>query len=133
MIAQAVGQGLDQGVASAMRGALETLQETSRLRTNSVFAKIRNNNLDPEEALDLVMSTGATRGDIRAVMDFYKNSPAELKTIRGAYVENMLDNIGAVTNADGMKALAKNIRTADKSNKLDIIFPNAGDTAGLFL
>ena len=131
MIAQAVGQGLDQGVASAMRGALETLQETSRLRTNSVFAKIRNNNLDPEEALDLVMSTGATRGDIRAVMDFYKNSPAELKTIRGAYVENMLDNIGAVTNADGMKALAKNIRTADKSNKLDIIFPNAGDTAGV--
>ena len=131
MIAQAVSQGLDQGVASAMRGALETLQETSRLRTNSVFAKIRNNNLDPEEALDLVMSTGATRGDIRAVMDFYKNSPAELKTIRGAYVENMLDNIGAVTNADGMKALAKNIRTADKSNKLDIIFPNAGDTAGV--
>jgi hypothetical protein len=131
MIAQAVGQGLDQGVASAMRGALETLQETSRLRTNSVFAKIRNNNLDPEEALDLVMSTGATRGDIRAVMDFYKNSPAELKTIRGAYVENMLDNIGAVTNADGMKALAKNIKTADKSNKLDIIFPNAGDTAGV--
>ncbi len=114
-----------------MRGALETLQETSRLRTNSVFAKIRNNNLDPEEALDLVMSTGATRGDVRAIMDFYKNSPAELKTIRGAYVENMLDNIGAVTNADGMKALAKNIRTADKSNKLDIIFPNAGDTAGV--
>jgi len=131
MIAQAVGQGLDQGVASAMRGALKTLQETSRLRTNSVFAKIRNNNLDPEEALDLVMSTGATRGDIKAVMNFYKNRPAELKTIRGAYVENMLDNIGAVTNADGMKALAKNIRTADKSNKLDIVFPNAGDTAGV--
>ena len=43
----------------------------------------------------------------KAVMNFYKDKPAELKTIRGAYVENMLDNIGAVTNADGMKQLAK--------------------------
>ena len=113
-----------------MRGALETLQETSRLRSNSVFAKIRNNRLDPEEALDLVMSPGATRGDIRAVMEFFKDSPAELKTIRGSYVENMVDNIGAVTNADSMKQLAKNIARADKSNKLDIIFPNVGETAG---
>ena len=43
----------------------------------------------------------------------------------------MLDNVGAVTNADGMKQLAKNIARADKSNKLDIIFPNTGDTAGV--
>jgi hypothetical protein len=131
VITNAVAQGLDQGVATAMRGALETLQETSRLRSNSVFAKIRNNNLDPEEALDLVMSPGATRGDLKAVMNFYKDAPAELKTIRGSYVENMLDNVGAVTNADGMKQLAKNIARADKSNKLDIIFPNTGDTAGV--
>jgi len=131
VITQAVSQGLDQGVATAMRGALDTLQETSRLRANSVFAKIRNNRLDPEEALDLVMSPGATRGDLKAVMDFYKGKPAELKTIRGAYVENMLDNVGAVTNADGMKQLAKNIARADKSNKLDIIFPNVDDTAGV--
>jgi len=125
-----VKQGLDAdgNVATALRNSIEQLQETSRLRTNSVFAKIRNNNLDPEEALDLVMSPGATRGDLKAVMNFYKDKPAELKTIRGAYVENMLDNIGAVTNADGMKQLAKNIRRADKSNKLDIVFPNAGDT-----
>ena len=125
-----VRQGLDAdgNVATALKNSIEELQETSRLRTNSVFAKIRNNNLDPEEALDLVMSPGATRGDIKAVMNFYKDRPAELKTIRGAYVENMLDNIGAVTNADGMKQLAKNIRRADKSNKLDIVFPNAGDT-----
>ena len=125
-----VKQGLDAdgNVATALKNSIEELQETSRLRTNSVFAKIRNNNLDPEEALDLVMSPGATRGDIKAVMNFYKDRPAELKTIRGAYVENMLDNIGAVTNADGMKQLAKNIRRADKSNKLDIVFPNAGDT-----
>ena len=125
-----VRQGLDAdgNVATALRNSIEQLQETSRLRTNSVFAKIRNNNLDPEEALDLVMSPGATRGDLKAVMNFYKDKPAELKTIRGAYVENMLDNIGAVTNADGMKQLAKNIRRADKSNKLDIVFPNAGDT-----
>ena len=128
MLAQAVSQGLDQGVASALRGALDTLEETSRLRSNSVFAKIRNNRLDPEEALDLVMSPGATRGDLRAVMEFFKDSPAELKTIRGAYVENMLDNIGAVSNADSMKQLARNIARADKSNKLDIIFPNVGDT-----
>ena len=40
-------------------------------------------------------------------MNFYKDKVL-LKTIRGAYVENMLDNIGAVTNADGMKELAKN-------------------------
>jgi hypothetical protein len=40
----------------------------------------------------------------------------------------MLDNVGAVTNADGMKQLAKNIARADKSNKLDIIFPNSGAT-----
>ena len=131
VITNAVAQGLDQGVANAMRGALDTLQETSRLRSNSVFAKIRNNNLDPEEALDLVMSPGATRGDLKAVMNFYKAKPAELKTIRGSYVENMLDNVGAVTNADGMKQLAKNIARADKSNKLDIIFPNTGDTAGV--
>ena len=125
-----VKQGLDAdgNVATALKNSIEELQETSRLRTNSVFAKIRNNNLDPEEALDLVMSPGATRGDLKAVMNFYKDKPAELKTIRGAYVENMLDNIGAVTNADGMKQLAKNIRRADKSNKLDIVFPNAGDT-----
>ena len=44
--------------------SLDTLEETSRLRSNIVFAKIRNNRLDPEEALDLVMSPGATRGDI---------------------------------------------------------------------
>jgi len=125
-----VKQGLDAdgNVAKALGDTIETLQETSRLRSNSVFAKIRNNNLDPEEALDLVMSPGATRGDLKAVMNFYKNSPAELKTIRGSYVENMLDNVGAVTNADGMKQLAKNIARADKSNKLDIIFPNSGAT-----
>tara|TARA_A100001037_G_scaffold31421_2_gene24765 strand:- start:2178 stop:5216 length:3039 start_codon:yes stop_codon:yes gene_type:complete len=125
-----VKQGLDAdgNVATALNNSIDQLKETSRLRTNSVFAKIRNNNLDAEEALDLVMSPGATRGDIKAVMNFYKDKPAELKTIRGAYVENMLDNIGAVTNADGMKQLAKNIRRADKSNKLDIVFPNAGDT-----
>ena len=128
-----VKQGLDAdgNVAKALGNTIETLQETSRLRSNSVFAKIRNNNLDPEEALDLVMSPGATRGDLKAVMNFYKAKPAELKTIRGSYVENMLDNVGAVTNADGMKQLAKNIARADKSNKLDIIFPNAGDTAGV--
>ena len=131
VITNAVAQGLDQGVATAMRGALETLQETSRLRDRSVFTKIRENKLDPEEALDFVLAPGTTRGDIRAVMNFYKNSPAELKTIRGSYVENMLDNVGAVTNADGMKQLAKNIARADKSNKLDIIFPNTGDTAGI--
>tara|TARA_R100000951_G_scaffold23264_1_gene19415 strand:+ start:2611 stop:5637 length:3027 start_codon:yes stop_codon:yes gene_type:complete len=131
VISNAVSQGLDQGVATAMRGALDTLQETSRLRTNSVFSKIRNNKLDPEEAADLVMSGGATRGDLKAVMNFYKDKPAELKTLRGFYVENMLDNIGAVTNADGMKQLAKNIGKADKSNKLDIVFPNVGDTAGV--
>jgi hypothetical protein len=131
VISNAVAQGLDQGVATAMRGALDTLQETSRLRTNSVFSKIRNNKLDPEEAADLVMSGGATRGDLKAVMNFYKDKPAELKTLRGFYVENMLDNIGAVTNADGMKQLAKNIGKADKSNKLDIVFPNVGDTAGV--
>jgi len=131
VISNAVTQGLDQGVATAMRGALDTLQETSRLRTNSVFSKIRNNKLDPEEAADLVMSGGATRGDLKAVMNFYKDKPAELKTLRGFYVENMLDNIGAVTNADGMKQLAKNIGKADKSNKLDIVFPNVGDTAGV--
>jgi hypothetical protein len=125
-----VKQGLDAdgNVAKALGDTIETLQETSRLRANSVFAKIRNNRLDPEEALDLVMSPGATRGDLKAVMDFYKGKPAELKTIRGAYVENMLDNVGAVTNADGMKQLAKNIARADKSNKLDIIFPNSGAT-----
>mgnify|MGYP003674430662 CR=1 FL=1 len=125
-----VKQGLDAdgNVAKALGNTIETLQETSRLRSNSVFAKIRNNNLDPEEALDLVMSPGATRGDLKAVMNFYKGKPAELKTIRGAYVENMLDNVGAVTNADGMKQLAKNIARADKSNKLDIIFPNSGAT-----
>jgi hypothetical protein len=77
------------------------------------------------------MSPGATRGDLKAVMNFYKGKPAQLKKIRGAYVENMLDNVGAVTNADGMKQLAKNIARADKSNKLDIIFPNTGDTAGI--
>jgi len=133
MISRLVNQGLDaQGsVAQALNGAVKTLQETSRLRNNSVFEKIRTNKLDPEEALDLVMSPGATRGDIRAVMEFFKDSPAELKTIRGSYVENMLDNIGAVTNADGMKQLAKNIRRSDKSNKLDIVFPDAGDTAGV--
>ncbi len=130
VLSNAVAQGLDQGVANAVRGALDTLEETSRLRSNSVFAKIRNNRLDPEEALDLVMSPGATRGDIRAVMEFFKDSPAELKTIRGTYVENMLDNVGAVTNADSMKQLAKNIARADKSNKLDIVFPNVGETAG---
>ena len=70
------------------------------------------------------MAQGTTRGDIRAVMEFFKDSPAELKTIRGTYVENMIDNVGAVTNADSMKQLAKNIARADKSNKLDIIFPN---------
>jgi hypothetical protein len=48
-----------------------------------VFTKIRNNKLDPEEALDLVMSPGATRGDLKAVMNFYKGKPAQLKTIRG--------------------------------------------------
>ena len=128
MIARSVAQGLDEGVAESLKNSLKQLEETSRLRNRSVFAKIRDNKLDPEEALDLVMSAGATRGDLKAVMNFYKNKPAELKTIRGAYVENMLDNIGAVTNADGMKQLARNIRRADKSNKLDIIFPNAGDT-----
>ena len=130
MLAQAVSQGLDQGVASALRGALDTLEETSRLRSNSVFAKIRNNRLDPEEALDLVMSPGATRGDIRAVMEFFKDSPAELKTIRGTYVENMIDNVGAVTNADSMKQLAK-IPAATKSPfgipvaSLSIILPKS--------
>ena len=130
VITNAVAQGLDQGVATAMRGALETLQETSRLRDRSVFTKIRENKLDPEEAIDFVMAPGTTRGDIRAVMEFFKDSPAELKTIRGTYVENMLDNVGAVTNADSMKQLAKNIARADKSNKLDIVFPNVGETAG---
>ncbi len=125
-----VKQGLDAdgNVAKALGDTIETLQETSRLRSNSVFTKIRNNKLDPEEALDLVMSPGATRGDLKAVMNFYKGKPAQLKKIRGAYVENMLDNVGAVTNADGMKQLAKNIARADKSNKLDIIFPNSGAT-----
>lgn len=61
-------------------------------------------------------------------MEFFKDSPAELKTIRGTYVENMIDNVGAVTNADSMKQLAKNIARADKSNKLDIIFPDIGET-----
>jgi hypothetical protein len=130
VLSNAVAQGLDQGVATAMRGALETLQETSRLRDRSVFTKIRENKLDPEEAVDFVMAPGTTRGDIRAVMEFFKDSPAELKTIRGTYVENMLDNVGAVTNADSMKQLAKNIARADKSNKLDIVFPNVGETAG---
>jgi len=130
VITNAVAQGLDQGVASAMRGALETLQETSRLRDRSVFTKIRENKLDPEEAVDFVMAPGTTRGDIRAVMEFFKDSPAELKTIRGTYVENMLDNVGAVTNADSMKQLSKNIARADKSYKLDIVFHNVGDTDG---
>ena len=129
-IERLVSQGLDaQGsVAQALNGAVKELQETSRLRTNSVFAKIDRNILDPEEALDLVMSPGATRGDLRAVMDFYKDNPEALKTIRGAFVENMVDNVGAATNAESMKKLARNIARIDKSNKLDIIFPNAGDT-----
>ena len=130
VLSNAVAQGLDQGVANAIDGALKTLKETSRLRDRSVFTKIRENRLDPEEAVDFVMAPGTTRGDIRAVMEFFKDSPAELKTIRGTYVENMLDNVGAVTNADSMKQLAKNIARADKSNKLDIVFPNVGETAG---
>ena len=36
----AVAQGLDQGVANAIEGALETLQETSRLKIEVFLLKL---------------------------------------------------------------------------------------------
>ena len=130
LIQRAINAKLDDGVVESLRSAVEVAEQASNLRNANVFSKIRQNKLDPIEAADAVAASGVTRGDIRAIMNYFKDSPEELKTIRGFFVENMVDGVGAATNADSMKKLAKNILKQDKNKKLDIIFPNEGVTKG---
>ena len=130
LIQRAINAKLDDGVVESLRSAVEVAEQASNLRNANVFSKIRQNKLDPIEAADAVAASGVTRGDIRAIMNYFKDSPEELKTIRGFFVENMVDGVGAATNADSMKKLAKNILKQDKNKKLDVIFPDEGVTAG---
>ena len=130
LIQKAIDANLGDGVVNSLRSAVEIAEQASNLRNANVFSKIRQNKLDPIEAADAVTASGVTRGDIRAIMNYFKDSPEELKTIRGFFVENMVDGVGAATNADSMKKLATNILKQDKNKKLDVIFPNEGVTAG---
>ena len=123
-ISVALDNGMDQGIVNAMQSALDAANDLSRIRSADVVKKIRNKNLKPDEAADVVAAPGVKKFQLEEIMKYYEGDEGALKTIRGHFLENMLQDVGATTSAKEMKELAARIAKADKNQKLNVIFGN---------
>ena len=121
---QALKEGLDESIVSGLRQATLAAEEFGRVTQRNVLNKLADGNLDVDEALDLVLSNKISKPELSAIMNFYKQSGDEgaIKTIRGSYMENMLDGIGPTVNAQKLQELSARIAKADKAKKLDVVF-----------
>ena len=65
----------------------------------------------------MLLRLGVTKFELEEIMRYYEGDEGALKTIRGHYLESMLQDVGATTNAKQMKDLALELKKADKNKK----------------
>ena len=121
-LVQALDNGLEVGIRDALATAISAAKRLSTFKSLKVRRGIANKNLKPDEAADVVAAPGVTKFELEEIMRYYEGDEGALKTIRGHYLESMLQDVGATTNAKQMKDLALRIEKADKNKKLDVIF-----------
>ena len=124
---QALDNGLQVGIRDALATAIDAAKKLSTFKNLKVRRGIANRNLKADEAADVVAAPGVTKFELEEIMRYYEGDEGALKTIRGHYLESMLQDVGATTNAKQMKELALRIEKADKNKKLNVIF---GDDTG---
>ena len=123
-LVQALDNGLQVGIRDALATAIDAAKRASAFQNSKIVKGIANKNLKPDEAADVVASPGVTKFQLEEVMRYFEGDEGALKTIRGHYLETMLQDVGATTSAKQMKELAGRIAKADQNKKLNIIFGN---------
>jgi len=127
LIDEAIASGIDQGVMNGLKQAADAAETFASLKKKTLLRKLANDDFGADEAVDLVMANNVKKKELSAIMKYFEGNDAALKTIRGAYLENMLDGVGATVNAKKLGELSARIASKDKNKKLDIVF---GEEAG---
>jgi len=122
MLDDAISSGIDQSIMTGLKQAADTAETFAGLKKKTLLKKLGNDDFGADEAVDLVMAGNAKKKELVAIMKYFEGNDAALKTIRGSYLENMLDGVGATVNAKKLGELSARIASKDKNRKLDVIF-----------
>jgi len=111
----------------------ETIQQDKLFKTNNLLRQIRLKSVDEDisiqDAMDVISNNRVSQNELKEIIGYFKTTPEKLNSVKAAYIETMLDGIGANFDAKVLKRFSDNIKKLDgvdnfgrSKNKLDIIF-----------
>ena len=100
------------------------MDEEAVFKKTSVNAKLRTGVLSAEEAADLISSPAMRGPDVKKLIKYFDDDPAQIENVRSYYMNNLIGDFEEtfLTDKSAFKLLAKRFESAKKTGTLDELF-----------
>ena len=116
--------GADDAGITLLKKVQTAMDEEAVFKKTSVNAKLRTGVLSAEEAADLISSPAMRGPDVKKLIKYFDDDPAQIENVRSYYMNNLIGDFEEtfLTDKSAFKLLAKRFENAKKTGTLDELF-----------